>query len=295
MYPNGHHIIKFAKYRWKLTKKVIAGLLMVEPSKLSRFKPPDFDPIDLYDNLFDVENKDSAAYGDDKADIIDMMQSFLLREDCLHGAQFIQMNSKGMKYEKLIMALLKRTNEPSAGSISLSYKKMSSSQAMSPEQILINFKQAIVDYGIMELINRNPPVVDKKDLEKMNGFAHVIDDLTIGRRRENNAVSQQIIKLCHSLMMDSAGFELDMPVERVGKFDLNSMTHGIEMIERDSDVFEFDNNSLPNRVKSLGASLPEPVKPQTKLHIDETVWDDFNQRTKSLLGEIIGSEDLPFE
>lgn len=56
------HIISFAMQRWDLNKKEIAKkYLSCDSSKLSR-KPLKEDPNMLYRNLFDFENKLSAAY-----------------------------------------------------------------------------------------------------------------------------------------------------------------------------------------------------------------------------------------
>jgi hypothetical protein len=115
MYPNGHHIIGFVKYRWKQKKVVIATCLGIEPPALSRRKPPNIDPVICYNRLFDVNVVGSPAFGDDRDDILDMLISYLKREKCHQGAEFIETKLKqGAKYEKILIGLLVRTNEPSS-------------------------------------------------------------------------------------------------------------------------------------------------------------------------------------
>lgn len=106
MYLTEDHIISFAMQRWDLNKKEIAEkYLSCDPSKLSR-KPLQEEPNMLYRNLFDIENKSSAACKEkeNKTGLLGALKLFMVEL----GFQETLADIWDTDYKDFVMELLKR-------------------------------------------------------------------------------------------------------------------------------------------------------------------------------------------
>ncbi len=159
MHLNEDHIIDFVMKRWDLKKKDIAEkYLNCDPAKLSR-KPLREKPEMLYGALFDIENQLSAAYKENKAELLGALKVFIVEL----GFQETLADIWDADYKIFVKELLRRAHrQPHKGksftrkenSITLEHNKGENvSQNETPSQHMLNtFVKVYCDCRISEFI-----------------------------------------------------------------------------------------------------------------------------------------------
>lgn len=272
---------------FELQEQDIAYLLGVSKTTLSKVKlsrqnaSSKFIPNALYRKIFNPNTKGSPAFGKDEKDLLSTLR-LIIEEEFANVRENLGDSWNSEDYRTFVMKLLELTRRDISPPVTAKKKPVIDSKSGS-EQLQELFLKAIHGYKIMDIINREPAILNRYDAADLNNFLRDIETILPAYNSCDVLLLTSIESFSNALRIQA--LSLDATLNNRFSFENENASVNME----DSDIDSVSGIEVKNRLElpEWSIELVESAKdPLHLLRVGISEWGNFRSEMNCLFERI---------